>query len=178
MIVIMSQNWKEMSGIIRTYKAGAAIFHQNDKVTSMFQIVEGEARLTRRNRNGGTLVLQRATAGSILAEASLFATPYHCDAVAATDVNVRVFQRSALRRRFETDPAFAKTWVEHLALEIRAASSRAELLSLKTVSERLSAWLENHGPLPAKGNWKGLAHELGTSAEALYREVAKKNRSL
>ena len=175
MIVIMFQNWKELPGIIRSYKAGATIFLQNDKVTSMFQIVEGEAKLIRPNLNGGTLVLQRAVARSILAEASLFATNYHCDAVAATDVNVRVIQRTALRRRFESDPAFAKAWVDHLAQEIRATRLRAEILSLKTVSERLSAWLENHGPLPAKGNWKGLAQELGTSAEALYREIAKQN---
>lgn len=112
------------------------------------------------------------TAGSIIAEASLFTTSYHCDAVAHTDVSVQIILRSKFRQRFESDPMFAKAWANHLAEEVRAARLRAEILSYKTVTERLCAWKANNGPLPAKGNWKSLAHELGTSPEALYRHLA------
>ena len=168
-------DFEDLPGVIRSFKAGATIFHLGDKVTSIFQIIKGEARLMRQNTNGGTLVLQRATAGSIIAEASLFTNIYHCDAVAATDVSARVVQRAVFRRRFESNPKFAKAWAIHLADEVRAARLRAEILSIKTVSERLTAWLDSYGPLPTKGNWKGLAQELGTSAEALYRELAKRN---
>ena len=54
---------------------------------------------------------------------------------------------------------------------------RAEILSLRTVAQRLSAWLELNGELPAKGEWLILAAEIGTSPEALYREIARRRNS-
>ena len=175
MIEIMLENWKDLPGVTRSFTAGSSLFRQNDKVTSMFQIIEGEVRLIRRNRGGDTLILQRAKAGSVVAEASLFSSVYHCDAIASIFVRAIIVQRSAVKRKFESDPAFVKAWADHLAQEVRAARQRAEILSLKTVSGRLRAWLDYFGPLPPKGSWKGLAQELGISAEALYREIAKRN---
>ena len=84
-------------------------------------------------------------AGSVVAEASLFSSVYHCDAIASIFVRTRIVQRSAVKRRFEFDPAFTKAWADHLAQENRAARQRAEILSLKTVFERLTAWLDNFG---------------------------------
>ena len=52
---------------------------------------------------------------------------------------------------------------------------RAESFSPRTVRERLDAWIawsgEGH---PAKGTWKTVANEIGTSPEALYRELARR----
>ncbi len=175
----MIQYWTDLPNTVRSYKAGSAIFHQSDKIISMFLVIRGEARLIRRNRNGDALILQRATAGSIIAEASLFAGSYHCDAVAYTDIKLAILPRNKVKQKFASDTKFARAWAEHLAQEVRAARLRAEILSLKTVSQRLSAWTANYGPLPARGTWKSLAQELGTSAEALYREIAKrKSKSL
>ena len=63
-----------------------------------------------------------------------------------------------------------------MANEIRSTRLRAEILSLKTVAERLDAWLTfNDDGLPAKGGRIALARELGVSPEALYREIARRN---
>jgi len=142
----------------------------------MFVITAGEARLERQSPDGGAIVLQRAKDGSFLAEASLFTETYHCDAVAITDLTARLIARSSMRRRFEEDPAFAIAWAMHLAGEIREARAGAEILSLKTVAERLDAWIIQNGDLPAKGNWKHVALEIATTPEALYREIARRRK--
>ena len=150
------------------------LFHQGDAVVSMFLIESGEARLLRRQRDGGTLVLQRALPGSFLAEASLFTASYHCDATATTQISARLISRNVMRKLFESDPAFAAAWASHLAGEVRSARLRAEILALRTVAERLNAWATAKGEFPPKGTWKTVAQEIGTSPEALYREIAQR----
>ena len=141
---------------------------------SIFLIETGAALLIRHHPNGSAIVLQRATPGTILAEASLFTTKYHCDAVAASPVLARLVSRTAMQHLFFTNPEFAEAWVTHLADEVRGARLRAEILTLKTVAERLEAWIADHGSLPHKGGWKSLAQEIGTSPEALYREIGRR----
>jgi CRP-like cAMP-binding protein len=89
---------------------------------------------------------------------------------------VKGISKQRLRERFQNDSDFAETWTAHLAHEVQAARIRSEVLSLKTVAARLSAWLAWVGELPAKGEWKQLAEQIGVSPEALYREIAKARR--
>jgi hypothetical protein len=51
---------------------------------------------------------------------------------------------------------------------------RAGLLSMRTVRERLDAWLSFGGSLPGRGGWRSLADDLGITPEALYREIARR----
>lgn len=121
------------------------------------------------------LVLQRARPGEVLAEASLFSDIYHCDAVAANATTCLAVPRSELRRRLAADPELADMWITHLAHAVQTARLRAEILTLRTVAERIDAWLAmRQGRMPAKGDWKELAAEIGVSPEALYRELARR----
>jgi CRP-like cAMP-binding protein len=172
MIAVMSDIFSDLSSRERALPKGRYLFHQGDVVQSMFQIVEGEVQLIRRHRQGQKLILQRGQQGNILAEASLFTDAYHCDAIAAVGSKLRCFTRNDVLNQFESNPTFAKQWANHLAYEIRAARFKAEILSQRTVAHRLDTWLLQNGELPNKGNWKQLASEIGTSAEALYRELA------
>ena len=53
--------------------------------------------------------------------------------------------------------------------------ARAEIVSLRTVSARVDAWLALHvGELPARGHWRDLAEEISVAPEALYRELARR----
>lgn len=176
MIEIMLNFIETLPHAISAFRKGQYLFRKGDTVNTVFVVQNGEAHLVRRRQDGGLVVLQRATTGSILAEASLFSSVYHCDAIAITHLAVRVFQRRKMKILFESDVTFATAWASHLAEEVRNARLRAEILSLGTVSERLSAWIANTGSLPAKGNWKSIAQEIGTSPEALYREIAKRKQ--
>jgi hypothetical protein len=65
--------------------------------------------------------------------------------------------------------------MKHLGREVQKARTRGEILSRRTVREKLDAWLaENGGALPDKGVWRHLADEIAVSPEALYREIARR----
>lgn len=174
MINIMLNQIHALPHTRQVFRKGQYLFHQGDPVVSMFLIEAGEARLLRRQRDGGAIVLQRALPGSFLAEASLFTARYHCDATATTRVSARLISKLAMRKLFENDPAFAAAWASHLADEVRSARMRAEVLALKTVAERLAAWIASKGEFPPKGTWKTVAQEIGASPESLYREIARR----
>jgi len=181
MIEIMSagllDHLRDLPARTRRLDAGAPVFQQDDPVRLMHLVLEGEVHLLRRQADGGILVQQRARAGALLAEASLFAARYHCAAVAARPTRLLVIRRADLRARLARSPEAAEALAAHLAREVQAARLRAEILSLRTVAARLDAWIAAHdGALPAKGAWKDIAAEIATSPEALYRELARRAR--
>lgn len=179
MIVIMPNGFfdliKSFSGFERTLEPGEYLFHLGDPIKALHLVLDGEIQLIRFDGLGHSVVLQKATTGDVLAEASLFAGTYHCDAIASKNTTCHSIQRQLLRNRFRGDPDFAEATGIHLAREVQSMRFRAEMLSLKTVAARLDAWETWYGALPEKGEWKNLADQIGVSPEALYRELAKRN---
>ena len=162
----------------RHFAAGALLFRRDEPVLWLHIVVTGRVHLVRQTPRGRDLILQRAQAGSPLAEASLFADRYHCDGQAEEATETLGIRVAAVRKRLLKEPEFAQWWAEHLAREVQAARLRAELLTLKTVAERLDAWLSlNGGAVPLRGAKVRLAAELGMSPEALYREINRRARS-
>lgn len=164
-----------MSGAARAFSAQSRLFSQGDKVRSLFIVREGAVDLERTSGSGATLTLQRARPVSVISEASLYAENYHCSAVCKERTLTWLIPKAAILKRLEQNNSFAAIWVRHLAREIQRTRFQAEVMALKTVAGRLDAWLDwNGGALPAKGEWKGLASQIGVSPEALYRELAKR----
>lgn len=156
----------------RRVAQGEHLFHRGDRVRFLFVVDEGAVELVRPQPNGAPIVLQRAGHHDVLAEASLYSQNYHCDAVAISPSVVFAVSRPALLARLRDDSTFGEMWSAHLASEVQSARYRSEILTRKTVAERLDAWLDWHGVcLPPKGEWKGLAARIGVSPEALYREL-------
>lgn len=160
----------------RELAAGEVLFRSRDPVTDMFLVVGGAIRLTRTLPHGLQLTLQHAGAGAILAEASFFAERYHCEAMASEPSLLRIVPRRRLASAFVVDRDLAQAWARHLAGEVQRTRAVAEILSLKTVAERLDAWLAlNDGATPThKGRWNQIAAEIGVTPEALYRELARR----
>lgn len=151
------------------------LFHRGDGVSEMYLVRSGTIHLVRYQRDGSALVLQRAGPGSILAEASLYSTTYHCDAVTSDDADTTVYAKTAVKKLLAGSPEFSSVWAGYLARELQASRLRSEMLALKTVAERLDAWiLWNGAKTPPKGQWKLIASQIGVSPEALYREIAKR----
>src|SRR5258708_39630381 len=121
--------------------AGDILFRAGDAVLSLFLVVAGALRLTRSLPHGFQLTLQRAGPGAILAEASLFADRYHCDAAASEHSVLRVVKLQRIDAALARDPDLARAWTRHLAQEVQRARAHAETLSLKTVAERVDAWI-------------------------------------
>ena len=159
----------------RTLAAGAVLFRAGDPVYFLYRVESGAVRLIRPLTHGSELTLQRVRAGSLLAEASLFAAAYHCDAVAETSARLRGVPVTRIMQALKNDPALARALAQYLALEVQSARARAEIVALKTVAARLDAWFAlNNGSLPPKGQWREVAEEIGVTPEALYREIARR----
>ena len=181
MIVIMSTDlisaFRNLSGTERRLAASAFLFHQGDRVASVFMVLDGAAELVRHQESGEAIVLQRAGTDTVLAEASVYSEHYHCSAIATADALMYAVPKRIVRAALRDDPAFAEAWMAYLAREVQTARFRSEMLSLPTIARRLDAWTTWHDDrLPERGRWRLLADEIAVTPEALYRELAKRRR--
>ena len=154
---------------------GRRVFGSGEGVRFLFVVREGGVRMLRRQRNGSVLVLQRARPGELVAEASLFAPRYHCEAIAEGPTVLARIPKPLVAEHLLADAGWLAAFAAHLASEVQRTRGRAELLSLKRVDERVDAWLAlNGGTAPDRGRWGDWANELAVSPEALYRELARR----
>jgi CRP-like cAMP-binding protein len=179
MIVIMSNilftHLLDLAHREQQVAAGDILFRAGDRVRSLFLVIAGALQLTRSLLHGPRLILQRAGPGAVLAEASLFAERYHCEGEALNASVVRLVPVPRLREALGQKPELVTAWTRHLAQEVQRARTHAEIVSLKTVSARIDAWMMlNDGTLPPKGQWRHVADEIGVTPEALYRELARR----
>ncbi|CTQ52918.1 Anaerobic regulatory protein [Roseibium album] len=158
-----------------TLEKESNLFRQGDTVRSLFVIERGLIELTRHQLDGRPVVLQRAAAHMVVAEASLYSSTYHCDAIVCLEADIASISKSTVERLMRVDEKFSNMWSEYLAREVQSARSLIEILSRKTVSERLDGWLAwRDNESVTKGQWKNVAAQIGVSPEALYRELAKR----
>jgi len=154
---------------------GAQLFRIGQPPRTMFYVLSGEMRLTRMSLDGAEMILQRTRCG-FLAEASIEASAYHCDAVAFEPGTVLGFPIAIFRKALEVDVTFRKAWTSHLVQEIRRARARSERLTLKSAAKRVLHYLESEGQngvLKLEQSRKAWSAELGLSHEALYRTLAR-----
>jgi len=162
----------------RLLTRGEALFHAGDTSVGLVVVRAGLLELVRVSPEGRRSVLHRAGPGETFAEASLFEKRHHCDAIAATQVEVDVYGAHAVRRAAAADPALGWRIAAHLAARLVAERSRAERLIRPRAEDRL---LDVLHALPAEADgtrrpgrsWKAMAAELGLSHEATYRALAR-----
>ena len=174
MISIMSK-WIQIfdDASVRALAQGDVLFRRDDPVRSMYLVRSGAVALERPLIDGGHLILHVAGPKTILAEASLFAETYHCNAVARIDASVAVLSRISFLAALRRWPDAAMSMIDTHAKAIQAQRARIEILRLRRVSDRLDAWLELHGE-PRKGEWINVADQIGVSPPALYRELTRR----
>lgn len=156
-------------------RRGECLFRSGQRPRLMHHVQGGEIALQRAGEAGANLVLQRVRQGFV-AEASLEAAQYHCDAVVLAPARVTRIPMPALRQALGSDPAFARRWIAMLNGEVRRLRLQCERLALPTVQARLLHLVRTGGDgqvLRIDGGLKSLAGELGVTHEALYRSVAR-----
>ena len=162
---------------VRDLAAGEALFRQGDKALAIFEIEHGRLRLIRNTVAGHPVVLHTARAGELFAEAALFASNYHCDAVAAAASRVRIYPKRELLAAFRAEPALSERFIALLAHQIVALRARLEERNIRSARERVLHHLAlATGPdgrtMPLEGTLMDLAAEIGLTHEALYRTLA------
>lgn len=156
----------------------AQLFARGDRPHAMYFVISGEIHLVRSSLAGDQVVLQRAQRG-FLAEASLDQTRYHCDAIAVRPSELLKIPRKAFRDAL-SDAGFGKVWMAHLAGELRRVRAQTERMALKTAEARILHYVEvegNDSSIVLNHSKKDWANELGLTHEALYRALARMERS-
>lgn len=157
--------------------AGQTLFHTGDPVRFLYLVQSGGLHLTRFDAEGHAAVMQRATAGMVLAEGSIFSDTYHCDAVAVADSALLRIARDSFQQAVTASPALMEAVARRLAREVQRARIRVEVLAKRTVRERLDAWLAlGDGQWPERGTMVSVAQDIGVSPEAFYREMQRRRR--
>jgi CRP-like cAMP-binding protein len=177
-IWIMSHDHRHLfappAATIRSLRAGETLFFAGEPVSRVALVSDGRVNLVRRKASGMTVILQTAGPGEVLAEASVYSQTYHCGAEAVKAAVVHMLPVATFRGALRKDAALAEAWAAHLARAVQTARARAEICTLRTVAERLDAWLGDSRNLPEKGHLQDLATEIGVTREALYRELARR----
>ena len=91
LISIMSVDLSPLfdGGFFRVQSRDESLFLAGTPVHSMFLVTEGQVDLIRYTQSGLRILLYRAEAGDVLAEASAYSETYHCDGTAAGPAQVR-----------------------------------------------------------------------------------------
>lgn len=167
----------QAAGNERALKAGQALFRRGQRTAGFYEVIAGSVRLVRVDRAGRETALHTASAGETLAEASLFASVYHCDAIATTDAAVRLYPKALMLGEFQRDPKAAQAFMAMLAHQVVNLRTRLEQRNIHSAHDRIWHYLAlNTGAdghtVKVTGTLKNLAAELGLTHEALYRTLA------
>lgn len=176
MIPIMSDRILALfeDGIDRTLQKDEPLFLTGQPVRFLYLVVQGQVDLVRHTLTGTRVLLARTKPGRVLAEASAYSSVYHCDGLAAGSSRLLALPVTTFLTRLDADPSLARDWAKDLARGLQNARMIAAIRTLRTVGDRLDAWLAEDRPLPDKGGWQALAQSLGVTREALYREMARR----
>ena len=166
----------------RKLRSGEVLFRLGDKTVGFYEVIAGRVRLARVDRSGSEIILYVAGAGETIAEASLFAAVYHCDAIASTDAVVRLYAKPAMLAAFQKDPKAAQAFTAMLGHQVMNLRTRLEQRNIRSARERVRHFLAlNVGAdgrtVTLAGTLKDLAVELGLTHEAFYRTLAALERT-
>ena len=162
------------AAIERRLKPGQTLFRAGTRSAGLYEVVSGVVRLIRVDRSGREAVLQTASAGETLAEASLFSSAYHCDAIAAAEAVVRLYPKNSVLAALQRDPEIAKSFAAMLARQVMALRTRLERRNIRSARDRVRHYLTvniaaDGRSVTLPGTVKQLAADLGLTHEALYR---------
>jgi CRP-like cAMP-binding protein len=175
------EDWGKVLGAIagstsRTLGAGEVLFHRGDEARAVFHVEHGRLRLSRFGSDGSAVTLHVARTGSLFAEAALFATYYHCDAIAETASRVQLFPKAALLLFLRAHPDLNLAFSAYLAREVQKLRGRQEVMRLPGARDRVLAWLTQlgaaDGTITLDRPLSLAATEIGLTHEALYRTLA------
>jgi len=166
------------ASIERRLEPGEALFRAGNRTAGLYQVVSGTVRLLRTDPSGREAVLQVASVGETLAEASLFSSAYHCDAIATVATTVRLYPKAILLAELQRDPRIAQAFTAMLARQVMSLRTRLEQRNIHSARDRVLHYLAveadpNGRTVAVSGTLKDIASELGLTHEAFYRTLAR-----
>ena len=167
----------EAGSVVRVLTPGELLFRQGDPAAAIYRVESGRLRLIRRTADDHFVILHTARRGEFFAEASLFADAYHCDAVAAAQSSVRVYQKEIVINALRTDPALAEAFMARLARQLQELRARMELRNIRSARDRVLQYLRLRAGIGGRSialdsELQDIAAEIGLTREVLYRTLS------
>lgn len=153
----------------RGLTSGELLFRQGDSTRGLFALASGRVELRRVTRSGNMVVIHNVRQGEIFAEASLFSSTYHCDAIALDKCRLIEFDKRAILSRFTEQPDFALAMTQRFAIQIQSYRRKIEIIAIRNAQERVFAAV-SEGLL--QSDIKSFASEIGLTHETVYRALA------
>lgn len=150
------------------YAQGDTVFAQGKATGGVFRVRSGAVAMRRVTPDGDTVLVRKAVTGEVFAEASLFTSRYHCDAVCVQDSVIEKVSKKAVLDALGNDPAFALAFCALMAHSIHHARQLIELVALSSAEERVLAALQL-GLLT--GTISELAERIGLTQATCYRAL-------
>jgi len=152
------------------------LFHQSDSVESVYLVRRGKIKLSRCTIDGNTVILQLATAGEMIAEASLFSEKYHCQAtVEGAFAELCCFDKSKLLDALGCSSDSAMQILEIFAKQIRKQRVMLEIRNIRSAKQRIYSYLELEANaqhvVVLQQTYKDMAYQLGLAHETFYRSL-------
>ena len=162
----------------RNYQPGEVIFRVGDPIKNLYLVARGQARLARTLADGSVVTLSVAGPGEILAEASLFANTYHCDAHCDATTVIDIYRKPQAQQGLSHNGDAALAHMAHLSHVVQALRAQIALLGIRSARERVLAFIElnmagDGTPLHLTTSWKTVASRLGLTHETVYRTLAR-----
>lgn len=161
---------------LRTLRRGELLFGYGDRIDSLHRVVSGQISLIHLLPDGAQLILMRTRSGEFIAECSVCAEEYTCEARADMESLVASLPMAEFDRWLIQDGGFARAWALDLARRLKDQFMRYQRLSLRSARDRILHYLygeaDMRGMLSLPGSYADWAAELGLTKETLYRTLA------
>ena len=179
-----AQDFFEANSLSMEYPRGAVMFREGDRSTAIFILCSGRVKVTASSREGRTMILRLAGAGSVLGmSAALSEELYETTVEALESCHVRILRSSALAALLRDYPQAAMAMARTLAGEYRAAFEEARRIALPSspagrIACLLLDWLGSEkGARKADTITMTLTHDELASMTATTRETVTRTLS-
>lgn len=179
----MNSLFPQIAGVVPTVRqlaAGTILFRQGDKTFGIFRLISGRITLNRVTPAGTEVVMHTVRSGELFAEASMFSTHYHCDALAIQDSEVLFYPNVELARQLQENAGELWAFTAELAQRVQGLRARLEIRQIRSAPERVLQSVrlrcDSSGVWKMDGTLKQFAEEIGLTHEALYRALATLER--
>ena len=154
--------------------AGSPVLHQGDECLNYFLLKAGSVRLFTRSASGREVTLYHVQPDNICVLTTsclLGGRRFPAEAVADTDLTVRMMPRARFEDLMETAPDFRNAVFQSLASRMDSLIQTIEKLALEPIDVRIAKYLLSFDSSLVRTTHQLMASEVGTAREVVSRHL-------
>lgn len=154
--------------------AGQPVLHQGDECLNYFLLTAGSVRLFTRSASGREVTLYHVRPDSICVLTTsclLGGRRFPAEAVADTDLRVRMMPKARFDDLMETAPSFRDAVFQSLAQRMDSLIQTIEKLALEPIDVRIAKYLLSFDTALIQTTHQLVASEVGTAREVVSRHL-------